>query len=130
VAAALLAGALAVAPAGASGVRRRAPAPRKVLLDQSGVGSSLTASFAAPRTWDLKWSFDCAGSPDHIFSAQVYLVGAKSQPDVPNYDVPRLAVSGVRGSGVQHYDARAGNSYLWIVSQCNWSVHAVTRPPA
>jgi hypothetical protein len=108
----------------------RASAPSRVLLEQSGEGSTVSEIFPAPRTWDLKWSFDCSTSPrdEGIFSVQQYLLGANAQQDVPNIDAPRLNLDGPRGSGVTHYDARAGTSYLWIVSQCDWSVRVVSRP--
>jgi hypothetical protein len=102
----------------------------RVLLDEAGNGSTVTEIFAAPRNWDLKWTYDCSTTPrgEGIFSVQQFLLGTNEGADSPNIDAPRLRVDGAHGSGVTHYDARAGTSYLWIVSECKWTVRAVSRP--
>jgi hypothetical protein len=110
----------------------RGTAASRVLLDQAGNGSTVTEIFDAPRNWDLKWSYDCSAIPrgEGIFSVQQFLLGTSAGSDLPNIDAPRLRVDGARGSGVTHYDARAGTSYLWVVSECDWTVRAVSRPPS
>ena len=92
------------------------PATPQTLLNQRGSGTASTASFSAPKNWDLVWSYDCSsfGSSGN-FEVDV-------QGGIGPLGVNQMGAS---GSGTDYYH-QGGSYYLEVDSECSWQVTART----
>jgi hypothetical protein len=92
------------------------PAPPQTLLNQQGSGTASTASFSAPKNWDLVWSYDCSsfGSSGNF---EVDIQG--------NLGPLGVNQMGTSGSGTEYYH-QGGSYYLEVNSECSWQVTART----
>ena len=90
------------------------PATPQTLLNQQGSGTASTASFSAPKNWDLAWSYDCStfGSSGN-FEVDV-------QGNLGPVGVNQMGTS---GSGTEYYH-QGGSYYLEVDSECSWQVTA------
>jgi hypothetical protein len=92
------------------------PAPPQTLLSQQGSGTASTASFSAPKNWDLAWSSDCSGfGSSGNFEVDV-------QGNLGPVGVNQMGTS---GSGTEYYH-QGGSYYLEVDSECSWQVTART----
>lgn len=94
------------------------------VLNISGSGIQSTANFnipAAAKGWRVAWSYDCSsfGSPGN-FDFTVNKVSGTTLDFGPNQ-------LGNGGSGTEIYHD-TGTFNLQVLSECNWTVQAITGP--
>lgn len=89
------------------------PLPSGVLLEQSGAGVTQTATFDAPETWALDYSYDCGNA----VVTQV-LVQAKS----PDGWEQLLGNGGQRSASGTTYGHHAGATYIDVSISCAWTI--------
>ncbi|MGA7419451.1 MAG: hypothetical protein WBW80_15755 [Acidimicrobiales bacterium] len=118
------------------------PPPKKgptVIFQQTGTGTSTTATFTAPNAgWNLKWNYNCAASaipdgnggtiPDSgtgdFFVEVAQAPGKGTMASLE--DQPVNQGPGAGASGTEHYHYGGGGVYLKIDSECAWTVVATT----
>ena len=92
------------------------PTAPQTLLNQQGSGTASTASFSAPKNWDLAWAYDCSGfGSSGNFEVDV-------QGNLGPVGVNQMGTS---GSGTEYYH-QGGSYYLEVDSECSWQVTART----
>jgi hypothetical protein len=92
--------------------------PGSVLLQAKGTGSRKTASFTAPASWKLLWSYNCA----NVGSASAFIVSVQTA-DGPRSANASVVQRGKRGSGTKQY-RHGGTFRLPITTRCAWQVTA------
>ena len=92
-----------------------------VLVSLSGNGRNTTLPFTAKGSWNLQWSYNCAGFSDGTGNFQVYVLSASSATKVTDEGPNQL---GATGSSTT-YMPQGGTLILKMTSECDWSVKAV-----
>jgi hypothetical protein len=90
--------------------------PTTVLLSESGNGGAQTQTFDATNNWWITYTFDCTD----FGQAGNFIININNSNGSLNYDsgANDLELTG----GNTDYYSDAGNHYLQINSECNWTV--------
>lgn len=91
----------------------QAPLPPGALLQQSGAGAAQTATFDAPETWALDYSYDCGGAPVTQVLIQARSANAWEQI---------LGNGGQQSASGTTYGHGAGPTYLDVSISCRWTI--------
>jgi hypothetical protein len=115
---------VATNPSGGATKHTSTPKAPVTLLSQSGSGDDSTASFTAPSTWQIEWTYDCSNFGEQGNFA-VDVAQAPNGGVAASVEDPPINQLGNSDSGTEHY-YYGGTVHLEVTSECDWTIKAVS----
>nr|WP_052478552.1 DUF4190 domain-containing protein [Kibdelosporangium sp. MJ126-NF4]CEL18947.1 hypothetical protein [Kibdelosporangium sp. MJ126-NF4]CTQ95250.1 hypothetical protein [Kibdelosporangium sp. MJ126-NF4] len=94
---------------------------KKKIAEFSGNGSKQTEKFAVGSSWEVAWSYDCAGIDVGTVSYDTFEMIARTVGKEYEYAGRRATHTGQKGSDVQSFH-KTGEFFLDVNTRCKWTV--------